>query len=106
MNEMRPPRAKARKHDISAITCRYDRLALVLQECSKSAVVNIVHLIYQHKNYEGHARDYEFSGTSMREHWDSGYEDTLRTLRHPEWLERSAISRGVTVHDLHREDPT
>jgi hypothetical protein len=27
-------------------------------------------------------------------------------LRHPEWLERSAITRGVTVHDLHREDPT
>jgi NTE family protein len=56
-----------------------------------------VHLIYQHKNYEGHARDYEFSGS---------YEDTLRTLRHPEWLERSAIARGVTIHDLHREDPT
>ena len=77
-----------------------------VSECSKSAVVTIVHLIYQHKNYEGHARDYEFSGTSMREHWDSGYEDTLRTLRHPEWLERSAITRGVTIHDLHREDPT
>jgi NTE family protein len=76
--------------------------------CSNGATINIVHLIiiYQHKNYEGHARDYEFSGTSMREHWDSGYEDTLRTLRHPEWLERSAIASGVTVHDLHREDPT
>lgn len=42
----------------------------------------------------------------MREYWDSGYEDTLRTLRHPEWLEGSAITRGVTIHDLHREDPT
>jgi Patatin phospholipase len=60
-------------------------------------VFNIVHLISQHKNYEGHARDYEFSGTSMREHLDSGYEDTLRTLRHPEWLERPAIAR--------RDDP-
>jgi NTE family protein len=77
-----------------------------IAKCSNADVVNIVHLIYQHKNYEGHARDYEFSGTSMREHWDSGYEDTLRTLRHPEWLERSTISRGVAVHDLHREDPT
>jgi NTE family protein len=57
-------------------------------ECSKSAIINIVHLIYQHKNYEGHARDYEFSGTSMREHWDSGYEATLRTLRHPGWSAR------------------
>jgi patatin-like phospholipase len=55
-------------------------------ETSKSAVVNIVHLIYQHTNYEGHARGYEFFGASMREHWNSGYEDTLRTLRHPEWL--------------------
>ena len=77
-----------------------------VEECARSAIVNIVHLIYQHKNYEGHARDYEFSGTSMREHWESGYEDTLRTLHHPEWLERSAISQGLTIHDLHREDPT
>ncbi len=78
-----------------------------IAQCSAANVINIVHLIYQHKNYEGHARDYEFSGTSMREHWDSGYEDTLRTLRHPEWLERAAIVRGgVTIHDLHREDPT
>jgi NTE family protein len=65
-----------------------------------------VHLIYQHTNYEGHARDYEFSGTSMREHWNSDYEDTLRTLRHPEWLGALRITRGITIHDLHREDPT
>jgi NTE family protein len=79
--------------------------ALII-EADKPAMVNIVNLIYQHKNYEGHARDYEFSGTSMREHWESGYEDTLRTLRHPEWLRRSSLMQGVTLHDLHREDPT
>ncbi len=78
----------------------------LIEEYSKSGEVNIVHLIYQHKEYEGHAKDYEFSGTSMREHWESGYEDTLRTLRHPEWLTRSSIRHGVSVHDLHREDPT
>ena len=77
-----------------------------IANCANTSAINIVHLIYQHKNYEGHARDYEFSGTSMRERWDSGYEDTLRTLRYPEWLERLAISSGVTIHDLHREDPT
>ena len=79
--------------------------ALII-EAENPAMVNIVHLIYQHKNYEGHARDYEFSGTSMREHRESGYEDTLRTLRHPEWLRRSSLSQAVTLHDLHREDPT
>jgi NTE family protein len=78
----------------------------LIEEHAESGGVNIVQLIYQHKNYEGHAKDYEFSGTSMREHWDSGYEDTLRTLRHPEWLVRSSIAQGVSVHDLHREDPT
>jgi NTE family protein len=78
----------------------------LVAEQSKAAVVNIIQLIYQHKGYEGYARDYEFSGTSMRDHWDSGYEDTQRTLRHPKWLERSSVTRGVTLHDLHREDPT
>lgn len=78
----------------------------MIEESDKPSIANIVQLIYQHKNYEGHARDYEFSGASMREHWVSGYEDTLRTLRHPEWLRRSSLERGVTVHDLHREDPT
>ncbi|MFI4995353.1 MAG: patatin-like phospholipase family protein [Hyphomicrobiales bacterium] len=77
----------------------------LIEEYSKSGDVNIVHLIYQHKEYEGHVKDYEFSGTSMREHWQSGYDDTVRTLRHPEWLERSSIRHGVSVHDLHREDP-
>ena len=78
----------------------------LIEEYTKSGEVNIVHLIYQHKEYEGHAKDYEFSGTSMREHWASGYEDTIRTLRHPEWLRRSSIRHGVSIHDLHREDPT
>src|SRR5262249_28790855 len=41
--------------------------------------IAILHLIYQQKAYESHAKDYEFSGTSMREHWQSGYEDTKRT---------------------------
>ncbi len=35
----------------------------------------------QQKAYEGHAKDHEFSGTSMREHWQSGREDTRRTLK-------------------------
>jgi len=78
----------------------------LIEEYSRAGDVNIVHLIYQKKEYEGHVQDYEFSGTSMREHWDSGYADTVRTLRHPEWLKRSSIRHGVSVHDLHREDPT
>ncbi|SMO80522.1 patatin-like phospholipase family protein [Paracoccus laeviglucosivorans] len=68
--------------------------------------VNIVQLIYQPRIYENDAKDYEFSGMSMREHWDSGYRDTVRTLRHRPWLEKPPESIGMTVHDIHRDDPT
>ncbi|WP_395664591.1 patatin-like phospholipase family protein [Methylocella sp.] len=78
----------------------------MILDAETPAVVNIVHLIYQHKSYEGHARDYEFSGTSMREHRAAGYEDTRRTLRHKDWLRRDSLTQIVTVHDMHREDPT
>ena len=65
--------------------------------------ITILQLIYQQKAYEGHAKDYEFSATSMREHWQSGYEDTKRTLRHKHWLEMPAQGAGCLVHDVHRE---
>nr|WP_246462168.1 patatin-like phospholipase family protein [Mesorhizobium sangaii] len=78
----------------------------LIADYSNAGVVNIVHLIYQHKGYEGHAKDYEFSGTSMREHWEMGLEDTQRTLRHRQWLTLPTNVEGVAIHDLHREDPT
>jgi len=65
--------------------------------------ITILHLIYQQKAYEGHAKDYEFSGTSMREHWQSGYEDTRRTLKQREWLEMPPEGCGIVVHDVHRD---
>ena len=66
--------------------------------------IAILQLIYQQKSYEGHAKDYEFSGTSMREHWQSGYEDTMRTLKHRHWITMPPEGHGIVVHDVHRED--
>ena len=40
--------------------------------------ITILHIIYQQNAYEGHAKNYEFPGTSMREHGMSGYEETKR----------------------------
>jgi NTE family protein len=48
----------------------------VYNHLSAMPQITILQLIYQQKAYEGHAKDYEFSGTSTREHWQSGYEDT------------------------------
>ncbi|PWR23630.1 patatin-like phospholipase family protein [Zavarzinia compransoris] len=75
----------------------------LLAEVSQIPPVNIAHLIYQQKDYEGDAKDFEFSRTSMLEHWKSGYEDTKRTLQRPDWLRKPPEGGGVVVHDLHHD---
>lgn len=74
----------------------------LLSQYERSGPVNICHLIYQEKSYERDFKDYEFSGTSMRDHWQSGYEDTLKTLRRPDWLKKPSKSTAIVVHDIHR----
>jgi len=63
-------------------------------------VYSLVHLIYRARAYEGHSKDYEFSRLTMTEHWRAGYQDALKTLRHPEVLERPATIDGVFTFDL------
>jgi NTE family protein len=74
------------------------------QHLARLPEITILHLIYRQAVYEGQAKDYEFSGTSMREHWNSGYRDTNRTLQHKQWLTTSDRRGGLTVHDVHRAD--
>jgi NTE family protein len=40
----------------------------------------------------------------MREHWDSGFHDTQRTLAHKDWLEGPITETGIATHDIHREE--
>jgi NTE family protein len=65
--------------------------------------ITIMHLIYQQKAYEGDSKDYDFSATSMHEHWQSGLEDTRRTLLRRDWLTMPEEGKGIVVHDVHRE---
>ena len=65
--------------------------------------ITILQMIYQQKIYEGDSKDHEFSATSMREHWQSGYEDTKRTLMRRDWLAMPEEGTGIVVHDVHRE---
>ena len=64
----------------------------------------ILEMVYQQAAYETQAKDYEFSASSMREHWNSGYLDMQRTLRHRDWLTVSSRDAGLSVHDIHRVD--
>jgi NTE family protein len=61
---------------------------------------NVIQLIYRSNRYEGDSKDFEFSRQSMEDHWRAGYYDTVRTLRHPEVLERPDSEEGVFVFDL------
>ena len=45
------------------------------------------------------SKDYEFSRRTMEEHWSAGYHDAVRTLRHPEVLQRPTRADGVRTFD-------
>jgi NTE family protein len=72
----------------------------LLQSVADRNVYQIVHLIYRSKNYEVQSKDYEFSRNSMIDHWNAGYSDATRTLRHPEALQRPANGPGVATFDV------
>jgi len=74
--------------------------AAFLRRFSERKVWNLIQLIYRAKEYEGDSKDYEFSRESMEEHWRAGYHDTVRTLRHPEVLERPRSADGVFTFDV------
>ena len=74
--------------------------AKFLASISQRRAYNLVHLIYRPRGYEGDSKDYEFSRLSMVEHWRSGYDDTMRTLSHPEVLERAGNGHELTTFDF------
>ncbi len=77
----------------------------LLRSVADHRVYQIVHLIYRSKNYEFQSKDYDFSGISMRDHWDAGYNDAVRTLRHPEAVQRPADPTGVATFDVAVDGP-
>ena len=76
-----------------------------LRNFADHKVYSIVHLIYRSKNYEGEAKDFEFSALSMRDHWTAGYRDTVATLTHPGVLERPKNADGVAIFDCATFNP-
>jgi NTE family protein len=75
----------------------------ILRPVAQTKVWNLIQLIYRSREYEGDSKDYEFSRVSMQDHWRAGYHDTMRTLEHPEVLERPRSADGVFMFDV--DDP-
>jgi NTE family protein len=76
----------------------------MLEAEADDKICNIVHLIYHATKYEGIAKDFEFSRRTMEEHWRRGYDDAIRTLNHPEVMQRPDKIEGVRTFDFASSD--
>jgi NTE family protein len=76
--------------------------ARLLKSETGPAAYNIVLLIYRSATYESQSKDYEFSRSTMEEHWQAGYRDAHTTFSHPQVLALPAHPSGVQVFDCLR----
>lgn len=80
----------------SDIWCR------LAQRLGGVAPVSVVHLIYQEKEWEGLAKDYEFSPRTMRLHWHVGLQDARAALSHDNWWTGCHTDDAFATHDVRR----
>ncbi|MGZ6037334.1 MAG: patatin-like phospholipase family protein, partial [Phenylobacterium sp.] len=79
---------------------RSPRMQAIARE-TEPMLLRIVHLIYHAAWRQGTTKDFEFSRQNVQEHWETGYDDAVRTLRHPEALSRPAeLEHGVGAFDI------
>ncbi len=76
----------------------------VLRAVESGFPVTLVHLIHRKESYENQSKDYEFSTSSMTEHWAAGKKDVERTLNHRDWKKRRIQSDRLQVFDLGGRD--
>jgi NTE family protein len=75
----------------------------LLDTLSRENAVTVVQLIYRSRDYEGGSKDYEFSRTTMLDHWASGVADARRCLRNQERYVAASRPGGTAVFDPGRD---
>jgi NTE family protein len=76
--------------------------ARLLRSETGPAAYNIVQLIYRSASYESQSKDYEFSRSTMEEHWQAGYRDAHTTFDHPDVLALPPHPSDVRIFDCLR----
>ena len=71
-----------------------------LAELAAEHAVNVVHLIYRKHGWEGGARDFEFSRSTMEHHWAEGLAAIAETMRHDSLLARNIVDGRTAAFDL------
>ncbi len=79
-----------------------DRWCKEATELATVHQTSVIHLVYQDKEWEGQAKDYEFSAQTMNLHWDTGHNDIVKTLAHDDWLRLPPQGEEFVTHDHHR----
>jgi len=80
-----------------------DEERVMLENLADLPVHTIIQLICQPQVHEGTGKDYDFSASSMREHWVMGHEDTVASLSHKDWLVIPPDNGGIVTYDVHRD---
>lgn len=62
---------------------------------------NVIHLIYQNKQTEGHYKDYQFSAETKNMHWQTGLHDMDETLQYPQCLDLPREGENFVTFDVH-----
>lgn len=81
---------------------RDDADVMALADMAAERAVNVVHLIYRARDWEGGARDFEFSRASMEHHWAEGRAAVAETMRKGSLLARSITDGKTAAYDLTR----
>ena len=83
-------------------SARHDAWCREAQALASDKRFSVVHLIYREKPWDGHHKDYEFSASSMRDHWASGLADIRQSLAEPGCLALPPTGQSSATHDVHR----
>jgi len=84
---------------------RHDPWCRAAEQEACGRLVNVVHLIYQDKAWDGLLKDAEFGARTMHDHWASGLGDLRHTLGLPGVLDRpvgDVPGDAFVTHDVHR----
>ena len=66
--------------------------------------VNIVHLIYRSRNWESGAKDFEFSRSTMLDHWAQGRDAVEEVMHKGDLIARNILNGKSSTFDLDAPD--
>ena len=83
---------------------REDADALRLKQYLDRGSVNIVHLIYRSRAWESGARDFEFSRSTMLDHWSQGRDAVEEVMHKGDLIARNILNGKSATFDLQAPD--